>query len=76
MRATLLSIPAFLATLSAAGYVLQDDYGNSASFFDKFDFFTVRDASGPNQLANTLRAATQPTASSTTSTEAPPKAMA
>lgn len=38
---TLLSIPVLLGTLSSAGYVLQDDYGSGASFFDKFTFFTV-----------------------------------
>lgn len=43
MRATtLLSVPALLASLGSAAYVLQDDYGTGASFFDKFSFFTVR----------------------------------
>ena len=27
--------------LSAAAYTLLDDYGNTDSFFDKFDFYTV-----------------------------------
>lgn len=36
-----LPVAALFAKLSTAGYVLQDDYGNSASFFDKFQFFTV-----------------------------------
>lgn len=38
---TLLRTLVVLAKLSAAAYVLQEDYGNSASFFDHFDFFTV-----------------------------------
>lgn len=29
------------AHLSAAAYTLQDDYGTTDSFFDKFDFYTV-----------------------------------
>nr|ANC68156.1 endo-beta-1,3-1,4-glucanase [Evansstolkia leycettana] len=40
---TLLPLVALLAKLSTAGYVLQDDYGNSDSFFDKFTFFTGSD---------------------------------
>ena len=33
---------AFAAVLTKATYTLEDDYGSSASFLDKFDFFTVR----------------------------------
>lgn len=29
------------AHLSAAAYTLQDDYNNTSSFFDMFDFYTV-----------------------------------
>lgn len=39
---TLLSGLGLCAHLSAAGYTLQDDYGTDDSFFDKFNFFTVR----------------------------------
>jgi hypothetical protein len=43
MRVTsLVSVPALLASLGSAGYVLHDDYGSGASFFDRFSFFTVR----------------------------------
>lgn len=30
------------AHLSTAAYTLQDDYGTTDAFFDKFDFYTVR----------------------------------
>lgn len=39
---TLLSGLGLFAHLSAAGYTLQDDYGTDDSFFNGFDFFTVR----------------------------------
>ena len=37
----LASTVALLGSLAQAGYVLQDDYGNDSSFFDKFQFFQV-----------------------------------
>jgi hypothetical protein len=40
LASTLLTMAGFVS-FSMAGYVLQDDY-NSNSFFDMFDFFTVR----------------------------------
>jgi hypothetical protein len=38
---TLISGLGLFAHLIAAGYTLQDDYGTTDSFFDKFDFYTV-----------------------------------
>lgn len=40
---TLLRTLVAFAKLSTAAYVLQEDFGNSASFFDHFDFFTSGD---------------------------------
>lgn len=31
-----------LGQIAFAGYTLEDDYGSDASFFNKFEFFTVR----------------------------------
>ncbi|KAH3483395.1 hypothetical protein KXW98_007599, partial [Aspergillus fumigatus] len=45
IRSTLLPILGFSATGMAA-YVLEDDYGTSTSFFDKFSFFTDPDPTG------------------------------
>lgn len=30
-----------IASLASAKYTLQEDYGRTSTFFDKFDFFTV-----------------------------------
>ena len=38
---TLISSLGLLAQISGAAYTLQDDYGTTDSFFDKFSFFTV-----------------------------------
>ncbi|KAF7180715.1 hypothetical protein CNMCM7691_010006 [Aspergillus felis] len=45
IRSTLLPILGLAAT-SMAAYVLEDDYGTSTSFFDKFSFFTAADPTG------------------------------
>ncbi|GFF68861.1 hypothetical protein CNMCM6936_006166 [Aspergillus lentulus] len=45
IRSTLLPILGLSATGMAA-YVLEDDYGTSTSFFDKFSFFTAPDPTG------------------------------
>lgn len=39
---TLLPALGLFAQLSTAGYTLLDDYGTDSSFFDKFEFYTVR----------------------------------
>ena len=38
---TLIPSLGLFAHFSAAAYTLQDDYGTTDSFFDKFDFYTV-----------------------------------
>jgi hypothetical protein len=45
IRSTVLPILGLSATGMAA-YVLEDDYGTSTSFFDKFSFFTAPDPTG------------------------------
>jgi hypothetical protein len=40
---TLLPTLGLFAHLSSAAYTLLDDYGNTDSFFDQFDFFTGTD---------------------------------
>jgi hypothetical protein len=44
---TLIPAVGLFAHLATAAYKLQDDYGTSDTFFDNFDFFTVR----PVQMA-------------------------
>lgn len=39
---TLIPALGLFAHLGTAAYTLKDDYGTTDSFFDKFDFFTVR----------------------------------
>ncbi|KAJ5820337.1 CAZyme family GH16 [Penicillium riverlandense] len=41
----LLSSLCFFASISSAAYTLQDDYGDTDSFFDKFDFWSQPDPS-------------------------------
>lgn len=42
---TILSSLGFFASISFATYTLEDDYGNTNSFFDKFDFWSQPDPS-------------------------------
>ena len=63
---TLIPSLGLFAHLSAAAYTLQDDYGNTETFFDKFSFFTVCSVekidSGGQYVKLHARVRTQPTA--------------
>ena len=42
LLSTLVPALGLFAYLTTAAYTLQDDYGTTDAFFDKFDFYTVR----------------------------------